>query len=170
MNARRILGLMLEVALLCVLAAAFFIRTPQVSGRSMAPQIASGEYVLIDTLTYRFRPPQRGDIVAFRRVADPAQGIEPSIYIKRVIGTAGDTIAIRRGVVYRNGRALAEPYVRFRDRNSYPAIVVPRGELYVLGDNRADSEDSRAFGCISERTVIGRALAGIWPPAALRGL
>lgn len=163
-------SLVVEVALLCVLAAAFFIRTPQVSGRSMAPQIASGEYVLIDTLTYRFRPPARGDVIAFRRNEDPAQGAEPSIYIKRVIGLPHDRVVIRSGTVYVNGKALSEPYVRFRDPGSYPLVVVPAGELFVLGDNRADSEDSRAFGCIRESAVIGRALAGIWPPDALREL
>ena len=169
LNGRRLLSLILEVALLCVLAAAFFVRTPQVSGRSMAPQIRSGEYVLIDTLAYHFASPSRGDVIAFRR-NDPSAGIEPSVYIKRVIGVPGDRVAIRAGRVYVNGSPLAEPYVRFRDRQTFAPIVVLAGDLYVLGDNRADSEDSRAFGCISEQSVIGKALAGIWPPQALRGL
>lgn len=163
-NGRRLLSLMLEVALLCVLVAAFFVRTPQVSGRSMAPQISSGEYVLIDTLAYRFAAPARGEIVAFRLDRDPDSGIEPSTYIKRVIGLPRDRILVRDGTVYVNGSALSEPYVRFRDHRSFPLVVVPAGSLYVLGDNRADSEDSRAFGCIQERAVIGRAVAGIWPP------
>jgi len=169
-NGRRLASLALEVALLCVLVAAFFVRTPQVSGRSMAPQIVSGEYVLIDTLTYHFKAPARGDIVAFRRDEDPAEGIEPSVYIKRIIGLPGDRIVIRDGSVYVNGTALSEPYVRFRDRRSFPQVVVPAGALYVLGDNRADSEDSRAFGCVTVRSVIGKAIAGIWPPQSLGNL
>lgn len=170
LNGRRLLSLVLEVALLGILVAAFFVRTPQVSGRSMAPQIASGEYVLIDTLAYRFGAPARGDVIAFRRNEDPSEGIEPSIYIKRVIGLAHDRITIVDGIVSVNGKPLAEPYVVFRDRRSYPPIVVPAGSLYVLGDNRADSEDSRDFGCISERAVIGKAVAGVWPPDALHAL
>lgn len=170
LNGRRLLSLVLEVALLCVLVAAFFVRTPQVSGRSMAPQISSGEYVLIDTLAYRFGSPARSDVIAFRRNEDPASGIEPSIYIKRVIGLPHDRIAITDGIVYVNGKRLSEPYVVYRDHRSYPPLVVPAGSLYVLGDNRADSEDSRDFGFISERAVIGKAIAGIWPPDALHGL
>ncbi|HUY41376.1 MAG TPA: signal peptidase I [Candidatus Dormibacteraeota bacterium] len=168
LNGRRLLSLILEIALLCILLFAFFVRTPQVSGRSMAPGISSGEYVLIDTLAYRFSRPARGDIVAFRRSDDPSAG--PSIYIKRIIGLPGDRVAIRDGIVYVDAKRLSEPYVRYRDAHSFSPIVVPAGALYVLGDNRADSEDSRAFGCIPETAVIGRALAGIWPPQALRGL
>ncbi len=164
---RWLLSLVLEIALLCALIAAFFVRTPQVLGLSMAPQIASGEYVLIDTLTYRFRAPARGDVVAFRH-SDP--GTEPSTYIKRVIGLPGDVVTILRGTVFVNGKPLSEPYVKFRDRRSFPAVRVPPHTLYVLGDNRIDSEDSRAFGCIPESALIGRAVAGIWPPQAVRPL
>lgn len=165
---RWLMNLFLELALLCVLAAAFFIRTPQVSGLSMAPQIASGEYVLIDTLTYKFERPARGDVIAFRHSTDP--GMDGSIYIKRVIGLPGDRVVVDRGNVYINGKRLDEAYVAFHDDRSYPAVVVPKGALYVLGDNRADSQDSRIFGCIPEQSIIGRALAGIWPPQSLRAL
>jgi signal peptidase I len=164
---RWLLSLLLEIALLCALIAAFFVRTPQVLGFSMAPQIASGEYVLIDTLTYRFRAPERGDIIAFRH-GDP--GADPTTYIKRIIGLPGDVVAISSGVVFVNGKRLNEPYVVFRDRRSFPAVRVPPGELYVLGDNRVDSEDSRLFGCIPENSIIGRAIAGIWPPQSLHPL
>jgi signal peptidase I len=165
---RWLVNLFLELALLCVLVTAFFIRTPQVSGLSMAPQIASGEYVLIDTLSYKFVRPARGDVIAFRHSTDPES--DGSIFIKRVIGLPGDRVSIDRGNVYVNGKRLDEPYVEFHDDRSYPLVVVPEGALYVLGDNRADSEDSRYFGCIPEQSVIGRALAGIWPPQSLRAL
>ncbi len=165
---RSILSLILEIALLCVLIAAFFVRTPQVSGRSMEPQIDSGEYVLIDTLAYRFAVPARGDVVAFRH--GDAEGSGASIYIKRIIGIPGDRIEIRRGVVSVNGKPLDESYVRFRDERTFPATLVPPNSVYVLGDNRADSEDSRIFGCVPESALIGKALAGIWPPGALHGL
>lgn len=164
---RWLLSLLLEITLLCALLAAFFVRTPQVLGFSMAPQIASGEYVMIDTLTYRFRSPARGDIIAFRH-GDP--GSEPSTYIKRVIGLPGDVVAISQGVVFVDGKRLPEPYVAFRDKRSFPPLRVPAHALYVLGDNRVDSEDSRAFGCVPESDVIGRAVAGVWPPQAVHPL
>lgn len=132
---------------------------PQVSGLSMAPHIASGEYVLINTFAYRIAKPKRGDIVAFRRDGDAR------VFIKRVVGLPGDRIGVNAGRVTIGGRRLDEPYVRFPDDRSFGEIVVPPASVYVLGDNRADSEDSRVFGPVPEQRLIGRALAGIWPPA-----
>ncbi len=141
---------------------AFFMRTPEVSGLSMAPRIASGEFVLINTISYRLHAPQRGDIVAFRHDS-PA----PEVFIKRIIGLPGDKIAIDRGRVMVNGSVLPEPYVRFADNRSFSEVTVPAGSLYVLGDNRVDSNDSRFWGFVGQDQVLGRAVAGIWPPAAL---
>ncbi len=155
---RSVASLVLQLAILGALIAAFFVRTPQVSGLSMEPHIDSGEYVLINTLAYRFGPPHRGDIVAFMHIAD-----RPEIYIKRVIGIAGDRVRIDRGVVYVNGNPLDEPYVRYNDGRSFGEITVPPNNVYVLGDNRANSEDSRFFGPVADNDLTGRALAGIWP-------
>jgi signal peptidase I len=152
----------LQLAALGVLAIAFFMRTPEVSGLSMAPRIASGEFVLINTISYHLHAPQRGDIIAFRHDS-PA----PEVFIKRVIGLPGDRIAIERGRVSVNGVPLPEPYVRFADNRSFPEAVVPPDSLYVLGDNRVDSNDSRFWGFVKEDEVLGKAIAGIWPPAAL---
>jgi signal peptidase I len=156
---RSVAGLALQLAVLVFLIAAFFVRMPQVSGLSMAPHIGSGEYVLINTIAYDFGPPKRGDIVAFRH-----DGVTPEIYIKRVIGLPGDRVRIDRGTVYVNGVRLNESYVRYPDTRSFPEIAVPPGCIYVLGDNRANSEDSRFFGPVPESQIIGKALAGIWPP------
>lgn len=137
-------------------------RTPEVSGLSMAPRISSGEFVLINTFAYRFHPPRRGDIIAFHHDM-PA----PEIFIKRVIGLPGDRVQIDRGNVLLNGSLLQEPYVRYADMRSFPATVVPRDALYVLGDNRIDSNDSRFWGFVPESEVLGKAVAGIWPPRQL---
>jgi signal peptidase I len=159
---RSLANLAWQLAVLTILVAAIlFVRMPQVSGLSMAPHIASGEYVLIDTFAYRFATPKRGDIVAFR-----ADGDARGIFIKRVVGLPGDRIAIERGRVVVDGTSLDEPYVRYPDDRSFPAQVVPAGSVYVLGDNRAGSEDSRSFGAVGEDRLIGRAIAGIWPPSA----
>ncbi len=165
LNLRSLASLALQLAILGALIAAFFVRTPQVSGPSMTPHITSGEYVLINTLAYRFGSPNRGDIVAFRHDGDT-----PEIYIKRVVGVPGDQIRVDNGNVYIDGTKLDEPYVRFTDRRSFPRVVVPNGSVYVLGDNRANSEDSRFFGPVPDADLIGRALAGIWPLGAIGAL
>jgi len=131
----------------------------------MEPQISSGEYVLINTLAYRFGSPQHGDVVAFRHDGDT-----PETYIKRVIALPGDRVRVDRGEVYVNGAALNEPYVRFPDKRSFSEITVPANSVYVLGDNRANSEDSRFFGAVGDDHLMGRALAGIWPVAAIGAL
>ncbi|HTZ55803.1 MAG TPA: signal peptidase I [Candidatus Acidoferrum sp.] len=155
---RSLASLVLQLAILGVLIAAFFIRFWQVSGPSMSPHVSSGEFVIINTLAYRFHTPTRGDIVTFRH-----DGVTPELYIKRVIGLPGDRIRIDRGVVYVNGSRLAEPYVQFPDDRSEAEITIPPDNVYVLGDNRAVSEDSRSFGPVPEDALTGKAVAGIWP-------
>lgn len=155
----------LQLAILGALIAAFFIRTPQVSGLSMEPHISSGEYVVINTLAYRFKTPKPGDIVAFRHDGDP-----PETFIKRVVAVAGDRVRVDRGTVYVNDARLSEPYVRFDDQRSFGEITVPANSVYVMGDNRANSEDSRFFGPVGDDHLMGRALAGIWPVAAIGAL
>ena len=135
-------------------------RPGQVSGLSMEPRIDSDEYVLINALAYRLGAvPQRGDVVAFRH-----ERTAPSVYLKRVIGVPGDRVEIRQGVVYVNGTELTEPYVRFRDTRSAAALIVPASSYYVLGDNRANSDDSRFWGFVPATDIVGRAVIGVWPP------
>ena len=133
-------------------------RTPQVSGLSMAPHITSCEFVVINTVAYRVGRPARGDIVAFRH-----ERSAPSVYLKRIIGLPGDRIAVSRGIVFVNGAKLDEPYVRYPDTRTFAPVTVPAGALYVLGDNRANSDDSRFWGFVEQGDVIGKAVAGIWP-------
>jgi signal peptidase I len=161
---RPVANIALQLAVLAVLISAFFVRLPQVSGLSMDPYIRSGEYVLINTFAYRIGTPHRGDIVAFRHDGDAR-----AVFIKRVIGLPGDRISIDRGRVYRNGSMLAEPYVQHDDGRTFAEVIVPNASVYVLGDNRAESEDSRIFGPVSDDRLIGRAIAGFWPPRMLGG-
>jgi signal peptidase I len=162
---RSVASLVLQLAVLSLLIAAFFMRLPQVSGRSMEPLIHSGEYVLINTFAFRFGAPRRGEVVAFRHEGDARE-----VFIKRVIGLPGDRISIDLGRVYVDGTKQEEPYVEDPDDRSVPEIVVPPASVYVLGDNRANSEDSRAFGPVSDNRLIGRAVAGVWPPSMLGAL
>jgi signal peptidase I len=112
---------------------------------------------------YPFSPPQRGDIVVFD---PPGQHTEP--YIKRIIGLPGDHIAIHDGGVYINGQRLDEPYLRsdtsWRGITSQDYVVEP-GHLFVMGDNRNNSSDSRVFGAVPISSVIGKAWVAYWPLA-----
>jgi signal peptidase I len=162
---RSIASLALQLAVLCLLIAAFFMRLPEVSGLSMEPHIQSGEFVLINTFAYRLGSPKRGDIVAFRH-----EGDDREVFIKRVVGVPGDRIRIDRGRVYTGGTPLEEPYVKEPDDRSFGEVVVPANSVYVLGDNRANSEDSRFFGAVGDDRLIGRAIAGVWPPRMLGAL
>jgi signal peptidase I len=161
-KARTVVSLSAQVVVLALIAAAFFMRTSPVDGLSMEPRVHAGEIVLINTLAYRFGDIERGDVVAFRHDAP-----NPETYIKRVVGLPGERVAVRDGVVSIDGRVLPEPYVRYRDRRSAPAVVVPPHAYYVLGDNRAESDDSRNWGPLQRQDVVGKALVGIWPPRIL---
>ncbi len=158
-KARTLVSLTAQVVLLVAIAAAFFLRTPQVDGISMEPRVQAGEFVLINTLAFRFGPIRRGDVVAFRHDAPT-----PETYIKRIVGLPGERVEVRDGVVSVDGRKLAEPYVEFPDRRSAPPVVVPPHAYYVLGDNRADSDDSRTWGVLAASDIVGKAVVGIWPP------
>lgn len=124
----------------------------------MEPHIGAGEFVLIDTLTYRLGPVRRGDILAFRHGGSEA-------YLKRVIALPGERVAIVRGFVQIDGRPLPESYIRYRDNRSEPAETVPPGSYYVLGDNRSNSDDSRDWGFVPASEIIGKAWLALWPPS-----
>ncbi len=124
----------------------------------MEPRIHSGEFVLINTLAYRFGAIRRGDIVAFRH-----ESPTPQTYLKRVIALPGDRVWIDRGSVWLDGKPLDEGYVRFRDTQSRRPVSVPADGVYVLGDNRANSDDSRNWGILPVRDVIGKAIVTLWP-------
>ena len=170
----RPLGCLLEVVetlvltLIIFLVIQTFVAQPyRVEQQSMERTLEPDQYVLVDKLTPRWDDYGRGDIVVFdpppRWVAD-----EPRTpFIKRVIGLPGDVVEVKDGAVYVNGTRLAEPYV-YDDQpttaTDEPAQwVVPAGELFVMGDHRAASADSRAFGPISRDQVIGRAWLRYWP-------
>ncbi len=130
----------------------------RVDGFSMEPTLQSGEYVIVNKVTYKLEDPEIGDIIVFHFPRRPDQE-----YIKRVIGVPGDTIRIANGIVYVNDQALIEPYI-----NADPAYdgtwTVPDGNLFVLGDNRNNSSDSHNWGFVPYDKVIGKAVFVYWPP------
>jgi signal peptidase I len=142
----------------------------QVQQQSMENTLQPGEYVLVDKLTPRFDAYSRGDVVVFAPPAGYDQG-NNTPFIKRVIGLPGDTIDVHDGVVYVNGKALTEVYAYPGSAPNQPTDAPPdrtqwtvgTGELFVLGDHRQASSDSRVFGPIKRDSVIGRAWLRYWP-------
>jgi len=148
----------------------FFMQPHQVNGQSMVPNFESGEYVLTDKISYRIGDPKRGDVVVFH--APPAANCPVGTgcdFIKRVIGTPGETIEVKNDAIYVDGVALEEDYIPdefdilpgtfTRDR----AITLSEKEYFVSGDNRPYSSDSRAWGPIEREDIVGKAFFRYWP-------
>ncbi len=130
-----------------------------VEGPSMRPTLLSGEWIVVNRLTYRVGVPQRGDVVVFL----PPTNAQTDDLIKRVIGLPGETVEIRNGSVWINGAPLEEIYI---SGSTYPDNQWQLGEsdLFVMGDNRPISLDSRSFGPIHLSEVVGKAWLIYWPP------
>ena len=159
--ARDVLETLLLTLVIFVAMQAFVARVYGVEMASMEGTLEPGQRVVVDELTPRFGGYARGDIVVFQPPAPWDQTLGGQPLIKRVIGVGGDTIMIRDGHVEVNGRMLVEPYV-FDGQPTDPSSgrstwLVPEGELFVLGDHRQASADSRVFGTIPISRVIGRA-------------
>ena len=151
-----------------------FVAQPfQVQLHSMERSFAEGDYVLVDRLTGRWSPYARGQVVVFQPPATSTDRKEP--FIKRVIGVGGDTVEVRDGQVSVNRVALDEPYLFHNDAGitepteagDQTRWVVPEGELFVMGDHRQVSDDSRVFGPIPVSSVIGRGVVRYWPLSEL---
>lgn len=137
----------------------------RVESISMQPNLIAGDFVIINKVTYRFRDPQRGEVIVFRYPPDP----EAIPYIKRVIGLPGDQIHIADGKIYINGQLFSEPYLNISTQRGGDWSVPP-GELFVMGDNRNNSSDSRSWGTVPLENVIGKAEVVYWPPENWRSL
>ncbi len=130
----------------------------RVDGTSMTPTLQNGEFVLVNRLAYQLGSPSRGDIIVFRSKDQPDLDL-----IKRIIGIPGDTITIGGDRVAVNGTTLTEPYIMAEPTYS-GHWTVPKGYLFVLGDNRNNSEDSHVWGLLPQQNVIGKGLLIYWPP------
>lgn len=131
-----------------------------VDGPSMRPTLISGEWIVVNRLTYKFGSPQRGDVIVFL----PPTNAQTDDLIKRVIGLPGETVEIKDGAVWINGKILDESYAA-GTTSPDNQWVLGSGQLFVMGDNRQLSLDSRSFGPISLSQVVGRAWIIYWPPA-----
>jgi len=130
----------------------------RVDGDSMDPTLATGEYVIVNRLSYRIGAPQRGDIIVFHFPGNPKEE-----YITRIIGLPGDELQVKGGQVYINSQLLNEPYLNVKIGYT-GSWLVPAGQLFVLGDNRNNSSDSHDWGTVPMDYVVGKAILVYWPP------
>jgi signal peptidase I len=142
-----------------------------IPSESMEDTLQIGDRIVVNKLSYKAHDLHRGDIVVFER--PPGNQIDPTIkdLIKRVVGLSGDVVEGREGKVVVNGRVLEEPYVKKGAQTSnFGPITVPDQMVWVMGDNREHSADSRVFGPIRDSLIVGRAFLKIWPPSHIGGL
>jgi len=150
------------IALAIVVPIRYFLFQPfVVKGASMEPNYHSGDYLIIDEISYRFNEPQRGDVIVFKYPLNQKER-----YIKRIIGLPGETVEIKDGQIFINGRAaaldempyLSEDFIKtWKNLTNMPARQLSPDQYFVLGDNRNYSSDSRVWGNVPEENIIGRA-------------
>jgi signal peptidase I len=163
----------LALALVFLIIKPFIVQAFWIPSESMLPALHPNDRILVNKFIYHFREPRREDVIVFQA---PSEALIMSFgddhskkdYIKRVIGLPGDEIAIHDGAVYVNGKALKEPYIMEEPPYDFPrnggAYKVPEGSLFVLGDNRPDSNDSHRWGPLARNRVLGKAFLIFWPP------
>jgi signal peptidase I len=164
---------------------AFLVKPFRIPSESMVPTLQIGQRVLVNRMGLHFGDPKVGDIMVFKppKGADdhvcgaqhpddqpcprPTDARSSTNFIKRVVAVGGDTIAVRRGRVYRNGKLAKEPFINPSSNcdlcNEPKPITVPKGYFFMMGDNRGQSEDSRAWGPVPKKWMIGEAFATYWP-------
>lgn len=150
-----LVGINIALPLLLVLLLLVGTKRMAVPSDSMLPTLAAGQKVTVNRMAYWFGQPQRGDIIAYRLPGEPG-----SIFIKRVIGLPGDTISIQGGYVYVNGELFEEPYLTDTGITiSNGSWEIPAGNYFVMGDNRLHLADSRLWGPLDKKRIIGRVKA-----------
>lgn len=156
----------LAVALAIAIIMRLFVAEPRfIPSNSMEPTLHIGDRLLVEKVSYRLHSPESGDIVVFQ---PPPQLRDygytgKQAFIKRIIGTPGNTITVTDHHLYVDGKQLEEPYVLGLPEYSLPSFTVPPGSVFVLGDNRNDSNDSHVWGFLPEQNIIGVARLRFWP-------
>lgn len=150
----------LAIALLSIFVIYSFVAKPfVVNGASMKPNFSDGDYILVDEITYRFREPERGEVIVFKNPNNEAE-----FYIKRVVGLPGEKVVINANTVKINGEVLNENYLPIENSVSGERVFdLGAREYFVMGDNRAESFDSRNWGPLKRNEIIGSVRLRFWP-------
>ncbi|KND48837.1 MAG: signal peptidase I [Parcubacteria bacterium C7867-005] len=164
------LGKLLLIAVFVVIPFRMFVAQPFiVDGASMDPTFYTGQYLIVDELSYKFTTPLRGSVMIFKYPKNPSK-----YFIKRVIGLPLETVSIKNGEVTitspkdKEGFVLDEPYIQF-EKSDNMSYTLGAGEYFVMGDNRLGSADSRIWGPVPEANIIGRPIVRFWPPTLWPG-
>ena len=145
----------------------FVLEAFRIPSESMVPTLEVGDRVFVNKFIYRFTEPERGDIVVFESVSGGEEDL-----IKRIVGVAGDEIEVRSGTLLVNGEPQNEPYLnrQIPDDSFFGPSRLSEGEVFVMGDNRANSADSRVFGPLPVENIEGEAFMRFWPVSEIRSL
>jgi signal peptidase I len=154
----REIGLTLALAIFIFLVLQFTVQSFVIIGSSMQPNFQGGERLLINKVVYKFRQPERGEVIIFHPPSSPKTD-----YIKRVIALPGDSVEIKDSAAYVNGIKLDEPYVKNPAAYTLSERKVPENEYFVLGDNRNNSDDSHNGWTVPREDIIGKAWFSFWP-------
>jgi signal peptidase I len=150
-------------AVLSLIIITFVVQAFYIPSGSMEPTLMVNDRILVAKFLYRLQPIARGDVIVFRYPLNPQRD-----FVKRVIGLPGNQAQLKEGVVYIDGQRISEKgYTIKPDYGNYGPVTVPRGDYFVLGDNRNNSEDSRFFGYVPRANIIGKAIFIYWPPQRL---
>jgi signal peptidase I len=154
------------IALILAFLIRVFIAEPRyIPSDSMFPTLLEGDRLVVEKVSYRFHSPVRKDIIVFSPpIQLQMQGYEQNqAFIKRVIATSGQTVAVQNGVVYVDNQPLVENYIAEYPTYNLEPVTVPEGTLFVMGDNRNNSNDSHIWGFLPKEDIIGRAVFRFWP-------
>ena len=154
---REMLGTIGPALIIAIVIHLFLAQATRVEGYSMEPTLYGHQRLIIEKLSYWLTQPERGDIVVIR-----VDGFD-ELLIKRVIGLPGETLESKNGVVFIDGKPLDEPYVNGAPRGDFSATKIPDGYIFVMGDNRNNSNDSRSFGPVPIDHIVGHAWMRYWP-------
>jgi signal peptidase I len=162
-----ILTIIVAFALVFGVVQPFIVQAFRIPSESMVPTLEVKDRILANKFIYRFTEPERGDIVVFDSVES-----DDDTLIKRVVGLEGDEIRVQGGLLFVNGEPQQEPYLNEEEtfRGYYGPSIVPEGHVFVMGDNRDNSADSRVFGPLPSDNVKGEAFLRFWPISKISGL
>ena len=156
-----VIDCVIKTGIWVILLMAFVVRTYYIPSESMCPTLQINDHIFVSKVPYYFSSPDRGDVIVFY---PPHRHEEKGVtFIKRVVALENDVVQVSDGVLYVNGTPMSEPYIKELIFNDYPAYKVPPGHLFVMGDNRNNSDDSRYWGPLPKRDVVGRAFLIFWP-------
>lgn len=157
---RELIESVLPALVIVLVVNIFLAQATRVEGQSMEPNIHDSERIIVEKISYRLHEPERGDVIVLRPLHRSSEPL-----IKRIVGLPGETVEVKDGHVYVDGEPLDEPYLDQPTLGAMPPRLVPEEHVFVLGDNRNASNDSRAFGMVPFDDIIGKAWVRYWPPS-----